>query len=269
MPHTFYILGVKISISNIQSACGAIENWIFERKKTYVCIAPVATIVDCQGDEKYRGIINNAGMATPDGMPLVWLGRMKGYREIERTYGPDLFDAFLKLSQQKQYRHYFYGGTPRTLNLLIDRLKERYPQLNISGCYSPPFRDMHDTEEQTVLDKINHSHPDILWIGLGSPKQDYWMYYHRHKLNVPVMVGIGAAFDFVAGTKPQAPQILRQSGLEWMFRLCSEPSRLWRRYLIGNTKFIFYLALDSAKNFFGRFKTRKSTTKIETTVSAQ
>jgi len=147
--------------------------------------------------------------------------------------------------QKKGYKHFLYGGSKSTCSLLKTVLKRRFPDIDIVGEYAPPFRPQHVQEDAKVVDEINRLSPDVLWVGLGSPKQDYWMYHHRDKLNVPVMVGVGAAFDFIAGTKKQAPVWMRKLGLEWLFRLCSEPKRLWKRYLIGNAHFI-YLLIKSA-----------------------
>ena len=244
MSELFDVLGVKIAVTNLQDACQSIENWIKERQKTYVCVAPVSTIVDCQRDSEYRKIINNAGMTTPDGMPLVWLGRLRGNKRLARTYGPDLMLKVCALSEAKGYRHFFYGGTPQTCDLLVENLKKGFPKLDIAGALSPLFQPGRLEERPEVLAQIDSLKPDIIWVGLGSPKQDYWMYHHRNKLNVPVMIGVGAAFDFLSGVKKQAPRWMRKSGLEWFFRLCCEPRRLWKRYLIGNAGFIYYLTRD-------------------------
>ena len=238
------ICGVHISAINPHMACDAIKEWVENRRKAYVCVVPVSIVVDCQADKEYRMIINNADMATPDGVPLVWLGRLKGYKMMERTYGPDLMLDVCKMSQENDYRHYFYGSTTETCRLLESKLKERFPRLSIIGKFSPPFREMTYEEERRVIEEINRLKPDILWIGLGSPKQDYWMVKYRDKLEVPVMIGVGAAFDFISGIKKQAPRWMRRAGLEWFFRLCCEPKRLWKRYLIGNSKFIYFLLRD-------------------------
>lgn len=239
------ILGVNISVVNIPQACAYIEDCIALKEKTYICVAPVSTVVDCQKDVEYRRIINGAGMTTPDGVPLVWLGKLRGEKTIERTYGPDLMEALCNLSQQRGYRHYFLGGTRENNSLLTEKLKAKFPKLQITGSYAPPVRSSGEIEEYHVLNQINKASPDVLWVGLGSPKQDYWMRNHRGKLDAPVMIGVGAAFDFIAGTKRQAPLWMRRCGLEWFFRLCYEPQRLWKRYLIGNTQFIYYLLKDS------------------------
>ena len=252
MSDSLDILGVKIAATNLQLTCQSIDRWVKERHKTYVCIAPVSTIVDCQYDPEYRKVVNSAGMATPDGMPLVWLARARGYKQVRRTYGPDLMLTLCNFGQTRGYRHYFYGATPEVLERLESRLKNQFPDVKIVGSFSPGFSKQCQDESPEVLQEINRLRPDILWAGLGSPKQDFWMYRHRDKLEVPVMIGVGAAFDFLAGTKPQAPAWMRGIGLEWFFRLCCEPKRLWKRYLIGNSRFIWYLLRDSLKKNCGR-----------------
>ncbi len=238
------ILGVKIAAVNLEMACDIICKWIEDRHKTYVCLAPVATLIDCYRDSVYLDIVNSAAMTTPDGMPLVWIARLKGSSNIGRTYGPDLMLSVCQKAEKLGYRHFFYGGTESGNKKLISNLKKRFPRIKVAGCYAPPIIDNHTIENKQVLSQINSSSPDILWVGLGSPKQDFWMYNHRSRLDVPVMIGVGAAFDFVAGIKPQAPVWMRHLGLEWLFRLCSEPRRLWRRYLIGNTLFLYLLLRD-------------------------
>ena len=213
-------------------------------EKAYVCVAPVSTIVDCQKDKKYKDIVNGAFMVTPDGMPVVWMAKLKGKKKIQRTYGQELMFKICEAGQKYNLRHYFFGGTQETNKKLIERLKEKFVSLNIVGHYAPGLRAVNEKEPEDVLSAINMAQPDILWVGLGSPKQDYWMANHRELLNVPVMVGVGAAFDFIAGVKKQAPQWMRQSGLEWLFRLCCEPKRLWKRYLVGNSMFLWLLLLE-------------------------
>ncbi|MDP2652731.1 MAG: WecB/TagA/CpsF family glycosyltransferase [Candidatus Omnitrophota bacterium] len=243
---SFTVLGVRIHATNLAAACRTVEEWIRTRTRTYVCVAPVSTVMDCQDDPQYREIVNNAGMTTPDGMPLVWIGRRRGHADIQRTYGPDLMLALCDMSQRTGFRHYFYGGTGESLARLAQRLMKMFPALNIAGSHAPGMLGIGERESDSVLEKINHCRPDILWVGLGSPKQDYWMSLHRERLDVPVIIGAGAAFDFHAGNKPQAPRWMQRSGLEWLFRFCCEPRRLWRRYLVGNTRFIFLLLREMA-----------------------
>lgn len=238
---TFEILGVRVSAVNLESACDQMESWISQKAVTYVCVAPVSTVLECHDNEKYRHIVNAAGMVTPDGMPVVWYGRSKTGKMVERTYGPDLMNRFLSLSESKGYRHFFYGGSSITNHRLVEQLKIRFPKLIIAGNYAPSFLTVGQKEDPAVIEQINASKADVLWVGLGAPKQDFWMAAHRDDINVPVMVGVGAAFDFLSGTKAQAPLWMQKSGLEWLFRLFCEPRRLWKRYLIGNAKFVFLL----------------------------
>lgn len=241
MNNFFTILGVRINAVNLQLAAQQIETWIVNQVQTYVCVAPVSTVMDCQDDPEYRAIVNSAGMVTPDGMPLVWLGRQRCGKMVERTYGPDLMKFFCALSEEKGYKHFFYGGSSAANRLLVENLQKQFPRLSIVGQYAPPFMMSKQKEKPEVIAQINDSGADVLWVGLGSPKQDFWMAVHRSQINVPVMIGSGAAFDFLAGTKAQAPRWLQRTGLEWVFRLCCEPRRLWRRYLVGNTRFIYLL----------------------------
>ncbi len=237
------ICGVHVSVVNLPLACEIIEEWINRRYKTYVCVAPVSMIVDSHQSQGYRAIVNQAGMVTPDGMPLVWLAKSRGHGAVARTYGSDIMLRLCEISSKKGYKHYFYGGRPEVCDQLETKLKKRFLGLNIVGRFSPPFSSNTHCEED-VLAKINQANPDILWVALGSPKQDFWMAEYRHRLNVPVMIGVGAAFDFLSGAKKQAPLWMRKCGLEWFFRLCCEPKRLWKRYLIGNIEFIYYLLKD-------------------------
>jgi N-acetylglucosaminyldiphosphoundecaprenol N-acetyl-beta-D-mannosaminyltransferase len=156
-------------------------------------------------------------------------------------------NEFLKFSEGKECSHFFYGATGWTLKLLIDNLKFRFPSLRIVGSYAPPFRSLSREEDAEIVDMINKAKPDVVWVGLGCPKQQIWIYEHKEKLKVPVMVGVGAAFDFLAGTKPQAPRWMRDHGFEWLFRLISEPKRLWRRYLVNYPLFIYFFIVDSIK----------------------
>ncbi len=240
----FDILGVRVSAIDLAQACAIIDGFIAHKKKAYVCVAPVSTIISCQEDKEYCRVVNEADMVTPDGMPVVWFARMKGHRNVGRTYGPDLMLAMCEEGLAKGYKHYFYGGMEESSRRLEERLRAQFPGIVVAGRQAPPFRDLSPREEQEAIEKINQAEPDILWIGLGSPKQDFWMGRNRGKLNASILIGVGAAFDFLSGKKPQAPRWMQRSGLEWLFRLCCEPRRLWRRYLIGNTKFIYLVIKD-------------------------
>ena len=243
------ILGVQVSAVTIDLACREIEGWVKERRKSYVCVAPVSTIVDCQHDSAYRDLVNAADMVTPDGMPVAWLVRSKGYPYVERTYGPDLMRI---LCRRPGLRHYFFGATPQVLKGLEQNLKKDFSGIAIAGRISPPFHPQAQLEDEETRTAINQARPDILWISLGSPKQDFWMKLNRDRLEAPVMVAVGAAFDFLAGTKPQAPRWMQKTGFEWLFRLCCEPKRLWRRYLVGNSLFVYYLLRSLYNNSFSK-----------------
>ncbi len=186
-------------------------------------------------------------MVTPDGMPVARIGQWRGLKDVQRTYGPDLMLNVCRAGLPEGLRHYIYGGTEENNRRLIAVLKEKYPSLVVAGDYAPGMLKLKQKESADVIAQINAVRPDVLWVGLGSPKQDYWMSLHRTELDVPVMVGVGAAFDFIAGIKPQAPRWMQTCCLEWVFRLCCEPKRLWKRYLIGNTYFIFLLIRDGIK----------------------
>lgn len=247
----FVILQVQISAIDMNDACLLVEEAISKREKKYICVCPVSTIMECKRDEKVLISVNEADLATPDGMVVVWIGRMLGHSNIKRVYGPELMQAVCANSKNKGYKHYLYGSSAGVLNKLKASLAGKYPGLNICGIYSPPFRKLTQEEDENIVREINSSCPDIIWVGLGSPKQDLWMYEHRQRINAPVMIGVGAAFDFLAGIKPQAPTWIRNNGFEWLFRLVTEPKRLWRRYLINGSLFIYYVGVEF---FLKKFK---------------
>lgn len=244
MFNTISLLGVNVSRVDQNLAVRQICEWVGQKHRTYVCVAPVATLVDARRDPLYAAAVNGAGMVTPDGMPVVWLARSRGCKDIARTYGPDLMLEVCNHGQELGLRHFFYGGTEATLQKLQLKLLRDYPQIKIVGSYAPAFRAQVCQEDQGIIDRINNSSADIIWVGLGSPKQDLWMQLHRPLLHASVIVGAGAAFDFCSGAKPQAPRWMQGCGLEWFFRLCCEPGRLWKRYLIGNSLFLFFLIRD-------------------------
>jgi N-acetylglucosaminyldiphosphoundecaprenol N-acetyl-beta-D-mannosaminyltransferase len=224
------ILGVGVSAIDLDQAVSTIEHWIARDVRTYVCITGAHGIMECRRDDRLRRIHNDAGMVTPDGMPLVWVSRLLGRTRTRRVYGPDLMRAVTSLSAQRGYRQFYYGGAPGVAEKLRRALTACHPALQIVGTFCPPFRRLTPDEDRDAVAAINAARPDILWIGLSTPRQEVWMAEHLGRIDVPVMIGVGAAFDFLAGTKPQAPVWAQRNGLEWMFRLCSEPRRLWRRY---------------------------------------
>ena len=231
------ILGVGVSDIAMPDALETIESWIARREHRYVCVANVHGIMESQHDEDLRRIYDSAGLVTPDGVPLVWISRWRGYRRVRRVYGPDLMLAVCERSVSIPYKHFLYGGNEAVAQKLRLRLEERFPGLRIVGSHTPPFRKLTPREDEEVVHKINATKPDVVWVGLGTPKQEHWMAAHIDRLNAPVLIGVGAAFDFHAGIKRQAPVWMQNTGLEWFFRLLNEPRRLWRRYLLFNPQF--------------------------------
>lgn len=241
------ILGVGISAVNLTSALEEIERWIEQGKRHYVCVTPVHGIMACHWEPDLRAIFNASGLTTPDGMPIVWLLRWLGHRQVARVYGPDLMLAVCQRSLSKGYRHFLFGGEHGVAEALKARLQERFPGLQVVGTLSPPFGRLEPEEDEEMVRRINEVRPDIVWVGLGCPKQERWMAEHRDRLKAPVLIGVGAAFDFLTGRKPQAPRWMQRAGLEWLFRLLTEPRRLWGRYLINNPLFVALVVLQALR----------------------
>jgi len=239
------ILGVHVSAVDPETALEVIEGWISRREPHYVCVSGVHGVMESQRDNQLKQIHNAAGLVTPDGMPLVWVSRLMGFSRVRRVYGPDLMLALCERSVKPGYRHFFYGGAAGVPEKLAARLEARFPGLDVAGSYSPPFRALTPEEEREIVERINAAQPDIVWVGISTPKQERWMAEHVARLNAPVLVGVGAAFDFHAGLKKQAPKWMQKSGLEWAFRLMSEPGRLWRRYLVNNPFFLWLIFLQA------------------------
>jgi len=239
------ILGVGISAVTMDQTLAQIGAWIEGSERCYVSVCTVHTVMECQKDLAMRRAVNEAGLATPDGMPLVWLSRSMGQGQVSRVYGPDLMLALSELSIGRGYSHYFYGGAEGVPELLAEELQRRFPGLRIAGTYSPPFRSLTSEEEAQVIERINQAAPDVIWVGLGTPKQDLWMASHREQLTASVLIGVGAAFDFHTGRVPQAPRWMQGAGLEWLFRLWQEPGRLWYRYLVYNPLFVFLVTAQA------------------------
>ena len=243
-PERVNVLGIGVSAITMADALAWIDHWIARRANQYICVTGVHGVMESQLDPALRVIHNRAGLVTPDGMPLVWISRLRGHRGVERVYGPDLMLACCESSVAKGYRHFFYGGATGVPERLSERLQKRFPGLQIAGQWSPPFRELTTLEEAELIERINAARPDIVWIGLSTPKQERWMARYVGRISAPVLIGVGAAFDMHAGVKKQAPRWMQRSGLEWLFRLGAEPRRLWRRYLINNPWFAWRLLLQ-------------------------
>jgi N-acetylglucosaminyldiphosphoundecaprenol N-acetyl-beta-D-mannosaminyltransferase len=238
------ILGVHISAVNMDQALETIGGWIARREPNYVCVTPAHTVMDCHWNPGLRRVFNDSGLTTPDGMSMVWLLQMHGYRHVRRVYGADLLWEACRISAARGWRHYFYGGLPGVGEALGAVLQERFPDLQIAGCESPPFRALTTTEDHAISERIRLSRADVVWVGTGSPRQEQWMAAHVGKMDAPVLIGVGAAFDFLSGRKKQAPRWMQRSGMEWAFRLATEPRRLWRRY----SQYPLFLALLAAQS---------------------
>jgi N-acetylglucosaminyldiphosphoundecaprenol N-acetyl-beta-D-mannosaminyltransferase len=224
------ILGVRVSAIDMPQALAVLEGWIERREPNYVCVTPAHGVMDARADPALLRIFNASGLTTPDGMAIVWLLRAQGFRGVQRVYGPDLLLAACGHGLARGWRHFFYGGAPGVAGELTARLKARFPGLLVAGTYAPPFRELTPDEERGLREQVLAARPDVLWVGLSTPKQERWMAAHVDSLGVPALVGVGAAFDFLSGRKPQAPRWVQRAGLEWLFRLATEPRRLWRRY---------------------------------------
>ncbi len=239
-PRSCNILGVDIAVTNMKSVCGYLTKNLERLRGEYVCVSNVHTTVMAYNDASYREVQNGAAIAVPDGKPLSLICRLRGYQGAQRVAGPDLMPEILRISEKEGYRHYFYGSTERTLGFLERNLRERYPELNIVGTYSPPFRKLTKEEDEKIIERINAARPDFVWVGLGAPKQERWMFEHQGKVN-GVMLGVGAAFDFHAGTSKRAPKWMQEFYLEWLYRLLQDPKRLLKRYMFSNAQFIWLI----------------------------
>jgi N-acetylglucosaminyldiphosphoundecaprenol N-acetyl-beta-D-mannosaminyltransferase len=237
------LLDIPIHAIDYRDTISSITEWIEQRKRPAASIvqANVFSLVSARENKEQQQSLLHADLLVPDGMPLVWMLKRRGYKINDRVYGPDLMLKICAEAERKGWRCFLYGGKEETLKLLVEKLLHQFPSIKIVGTFSPPFRALTNKEDDEICQLINSKKSDILWIGLGSPKQDLWMFEHKDKLNVSVMHGVGAAFDFLSGQIPQAPRWMMQAGLEWLFRLIIEPKRLWKRYTITNIKFFYYL----------------------------
>lgn len=234
------ILGVNINVTNMKETISYITDNLEKLKGNYICVSNVHTTVMSYENEEYRNIQNSGAMALPDGGPLSFISRRRGFKEAERVTGPDLMKEIFKISEEKGYKHYFYGSTQETLDELKVKLNQEYPKLNIVGMYSPPFRVLTNEEHREIIEKVNASKADFLWVGLGAPKQEIWMYEHRKKIK-SLMIGVGAGFDYHADKLKRAPMFMQKNNMEWIYRLIQDPRRLFKRYSITNSKFFIYL----------------------------
>ena len=232
------ILNTNINVTNMDEVLQTLDHCLEEKRGDYICVANVHTTVMAFRDEKYRKIQNESWMTIPDGKPLSFVSRKRGFKDAQRVPGPDLMVKVFEASKEKGYRHFFYGSTDQTLRMLRENIEKKYPYVNIVGMYSPPFRPLTAEEDQQIVAMINETHPDFVWVGLGAPKQEIWMAEHKNKVQA-IMIGVGAAFDFEAGVVKRAPKWMQEMYLEWLHRILQDPKRLIPRYVSTNAAFLW------------------------------
>jgi len=232
------VLGVGISVLNLKTAVAAIEEAVKNRAKGYICVTGVHGVMEAQESPAFRRVLNSAFLNTPDGMPMVWLGKLRGHGTMSRVYGPDLMQDVFEWSRQSGCSHFFYGGQAGVAGELKAKVEAGYPGIAVRGFHSPPFRPLNEEEAAAFTAEIDRLRPDIIWVGLSTPKQEKFIAEYLPKLNTTLMIGVGAAFDFYTGRTRQAPRWIQRSGFEWLYRLCQEPRRLWKRYLKNNPVFV-------------------------------
>lgn len=237
-----FVLGTRVDVIDYDQAVRRIIGWAHQRYSGFVCAANVHVVMEGFDDSRYRDMINSADMVTPDGMPLVWMLRVRGC-QASRVYGPDLMRLLLTACEADGLSIGLYGGSPRVLDRLIAAIQKQHPNLSIVYACAPPFRELTAGEDTRIVEDIKDSGAQLLFVGMGCPKQERWIIKHQGVIPAP-MLGVGAAFDFIAGAKRYAPAWLQRMGLEWLFRLLTEPRRLWRRYVVHNPRFVVFTALQ-------------------------
>jgi N-acetylglucosaminyldiphosphoundecaprenol N-acetyl-beta-D-mannosaminyltransferase len=230
------ILGTNIAVTNMKETVAVLEEQLDELRGEYICVSNVHTTIMAYENPEYRKVQNGAAIALPDGKPLSAYSRKHGFPEAERVTGPDLMGEMF--GRENHLRHYFYGGKPETIEILEQKLREKYPNLQIAGMVSPPFRELTPEEDAAEVAKMNEANADIIWVGLGAPKQEKWMCAHRGRVN-GVMIGVGAGFDYHAGIIKRAPIWMQKASLEWLYRLLQDPKRLFGRYMKTNFKYLW------------------------------
>jgi len=239
------VVGTHVNAVQYTDILNQVDAWVRSHSTGhFVVVANTHVVMESRQNHILGEAVRKADMVIPDGMPLVVVGRMRGFPLKRRADGPGLLVEALKQSGQRGWRHYFYGGTPELLAAMQARIAAEFPGVQVAGAFAPPFRPLTEEEDRQVVEAINAAHPDIVWVGLGCPKQERWMLEHAPKLNVPVMFGVGLAFDLLAGTKKRAPGWMCNTGLEWLYRLLQEPRRLWKRYFLYNPWFVWLVLLE-------------------------
>ncbi len=241
------ILNVPVDVQTFEQAIAQLEAWLRAATPVFVSTCTVYTLMVAQDEPAAMRALQHADMVTTDGMPLVWLQKHAGYPAAERVYGPDLFLALCARTASQHTSHFFLGGTPGVAEKLAQVLQAKFPGMVIAGQEAPNVSQHALEVDPQLVERLNASGAQVIWVGLGSPKQDIWMDVYRPHLRAPLLIGVGAAFDFITGTKQQAPRWMMRAGLEWLFRLVTEPRRLWKRYLVYNTRFVCAILIDRMK----------------------
>jgi|HubBroStandDraft_5_1064220.scaffolds.fasta_scaffold88961_2 N-acetylglucosaminyldiphosphoundecaprenol N-acetyl-beta-D-mannosaminyltransferase len=245
-PDSANVLGVNVSAVNMDLAVSVTERWIDAGRSGYICVTGVHGVMEAQNDAEFLYILNHAAINLPDGMPMTWVGRLQGFQQMDRVFGPDFMMAICRLSVERGYRNFFYGGQPGVANRLSETLINRFPGLQVIGTFTPPFRPLNPHEEDELAAQILQSRPHIVWVGLSTPKQEQFMAQYVSRFQVPLMVGVGAAFDYHTGQIRDCSPWIKKAGLQWLHRLLQDPKRLWKRYLINNPAFIWRIVLQFA-----------------------
>ncbi|MFB6725978.1 WecB/TagA/CpsF family glycosyltransferase [Kribbella sp. NPDC056345] len=233
------VLGIQVSVTNLDHTVATFERWIDNGERQLVCVTDMNALLHAKADERLTEVYNTAGLVVPDGMPLVWAGKKAGFEQMDRVAGPDLLERVMAEAAERGWTQYFYGGAEGVADELRMRFQDLHPALKVQGVECPPYRALTEAEDAETVDRMNSARPDIIWVGLGAPKQERWMAEHRERLNAAILIGVGAAFDFHTGRLDRAPLWMQRAGLEWSYRLYKEPRRLWKRYLIGIPRFGF------------------------------
>lgn len=238
------VLGVKVSAVNMHRAVELADQWIEAATPGYICVTGVHGVMEAQRNSTLLQILNHAALNTPDGMPMSWVGRLQGYSNMDRVFGPEFMYSMCQLSLGRGYRHFLYGGQPGVAEQLQATLEKQFPGLQVVGTYTPPFRSLNPEEEEALLHQVQDAKPHILWVGLSTPKQEHFMAQYVQRLRVPLLVGVGAAFDYHTGKIRDCSPWIKRAGLQWLHRLAQDPKRLWWRYLRNNPSFVWNIALQ-------------------------
>ena len=244
------VLGIQVSAINMDQALHRINSWIASGRSGYICVTGVHGVMEAQRDPQLARILNGAALNTPDGMPMSWVGRLQGFAQMDRVYGPDLMAELCRTSVAYGYRHFLYGGREGVAEMLKRSLERRFPGIEIVGTFTPPFRDLSNEEEEQVIAGIRAARPHIVWCGLSTPRQERFMARYVDRLGVPLLIGVGAAFDYHTGRLRDSPRWVKRAGLQWLHRLMQDPLRLWKRYARNNPEFLWKIMCQFLNRHF-------------------